>query len=150
MEFTSIGGLVSGITLDDVLMGISVCRNAKLANIFYRLKLIEAYGTGIQKIFNAYANSAQKPRIETSSHAFKITLPNMNFITNAKQPKIAPNNSIDSVLSLAEKQQTITRKEVEQLLGISQTASGRLLKEMTQKHLLVQEGRGKSTRYRRP
>jgi ATP-dependent DNA helicase RecG len=50
IEFTSIGGLVSGVTLNDVLMGISVCRNAKLANVFYRLELIEAYGTGMRKI----------------------------------------------------------------------------------------------------
>ena len=41
IEFTSIGGLVNGVTLKDVLMGISVCRNVKLANVFYRLELIE-------------------------------------------------------------------------------------------------------------
>ena len=49
IEFTSIGGLVSGVTLKDVMMGISVCRNVKLANVFYRLELIEAYGTGIRR-----------------------------------------------------------------------------------------------------
>ena len=54
IEFTSIGGLISGMTLQDVMMGISVCRNAKLANVFYRLELIEAYGTGIRKIIEAY------------------------------------------------------------------------------------------------
>jgi len=32
------------------MIGVSQCRNEKLANIFYRLKLIEAYGTGISKI----------------------------------------------------------------------------------------------------
>lgn len=36
IEFTSIGGLVSGVTLKDIMMGISVCRNVKLANVFYR------------------------------------------------------------------------------------------------------------------
>ncbi len=46
IEFTSIGGLLKGITLEDIQLGISVCRNPKLANIFYRLELIEAYGTG--------------------------------------------------------------------------------------------------------
>lgn len=54
------------------------------------------------------------------------------------------------MLSFVEKQQTITRKEIEQMFGISQTASGRLLKQMTQKHLLIREGRGKSTYYRLP
>lgn len=38
--------LVKGISINDIMMGISVCRNSKLANVFYRLQLIEAYGTG--------------------------------------------------------------------------------------------------------
>ena len=37
MEFVSVGGLVDGIELEDVLLGLSVCRNPKLAAIFYRL-----------------------------------------------------------------------------------------------------------------
>ena len=37
MEFVSVGGLVDGIALEDVLLGLSVCRNSKLAAIFYRL-----------------------------------------------------------------------------------------------------------------
>lgn len=49
MEFVSLGGLLPGIGLDDIMMGVSVCRNQNLANVFYRLRLIEAYGTGIQK-----------------------------------------------------------------------------------------------------
>ena len=62
LEFTSIGGLVTGVTLEDVMMGISVCRNKRLANVFYRLELIEAYGTGIQKIMNAYQDQFYKTR----------------------------------------------------------------------------------------
>ena len=34
-----------GLELDDILTGVSVCRNQNLANVFYRLQLIEAYGT---------------------------------------------------------------------------------------------------------
>ena len=54
IEFVSVGGLPSGIELDDIMLGLSVCRNPKLAAIFYRLQLIEAYGTGMPKIMNAY------------------------------------------------------------------------------------------------
>ena len=78
VEFTSIGGLVRGITLSDAMMGISVCRNAKLANVFYRLELIEAYGTGLRKIVEAYAGTGAQPRFETTGNAFKVTLPNLN------------------------------------------------------------------------
>ena len=87
MEFTSIGGLVSGVTLKDVMMGISVCRNVKLANVFYRLELIEAYGTGMLKIMEAYSGSDVTPKIETSDNAFKIILPNLNV--SVKQKKAA-------------------------------------------------------------
>lgn len=54
IEFVSIGGLMSGVDLEDIMMGISICRNQNLANVFYRLKLIEAYGTGLNKIMKAY------------------------------------------------------------------------------------------------
>ena len=46
MEFLSLGGIVSGLSLEAVMLGVSQSRNEKLANIFYRLHLIEAYGTG--------------------------------------------------------------------------------------------------------
>ena len=47
IEFTSIGGLLSGVTLNDVMMGISGVPKYKNWPIyFYRLELIEAYGTG--------------------------------------------------------------------------------------------------------
>ena len=42
MEFVSIGGLVKGITLPDIMHGISQSRNMVLANVFYRLYLIES------------------------------------------------------------------------------------------------------------
>ena len=63
IEFVTIGGLVKGITLDDVKLGIPVLRNQHLANIFYRLRLIEAYGTGILKINDVVIGfSKQSPR----------------------------------------------------------------------------------------
>ena len=78
IEFVSIGGLMPGIDLEDVMVGISVCRNQDLANVFYRLHLIEAYGTGMGKIMKAYESMQVKPVIETTKNAFKIILPNIN------------------------------------------------------------------------
>ena len=85
IEFVTIGGLVKGITLDDVKLGISVLRNQHLANIFYRLRLIEAYGTGILKINECYEDDRVKPVIQTTDNAFKITLPNRNFVTEDQE-----------------------------------------------------------------
>lgn len=78
IEFVSLGGLPKGISYNDLLLGISEPRNIQLANIFYRLHLIEAYGTGVPKIMDHYLEYDKKPTIEISDNAFKIMLPNMN------------------------------------------------------------------------
>lgn len=150
MEFTSIGGLVSGVTLKDILMGISVCRNVKLANVFYRLELIEAYGTGILKIMEAYAGTGMEPKIETSDNAFKIILPNLNAYAKKEELEATPpkNSEEESVIALAKEQGTFVRKDVERALGISQTTCGRLLKRMIGNGQIVQEGKSKNTHYR--
>lgn len=49
IEFVTIGGLVKGVTKNDIMLGVSVLRNRNLADVFYRLKLIEAYGIVCQK-----------------------------------------------------------------------------------------------------
>lgn len=149
IEFTSIGGLVSGVTLKDVMMGISVCRNVKLANVFYRLELIEAYGTGILKIMEAYSGTGKEPQIETSDNAFKITLPNLNAHADQDDPDARQNGGSpeEAVIALAKKQNSFTRKDVEEELGISQSACGRMLKQMAQRGQIIQEGKGRNTHY---
>ena len=151
IEFTSIGGLVSGVTLNDIMMGISVCRNVKLANVFYRLELIEAYGTGMLKIQEAYSGTGKSPKIETSDNAFKIILPNLNVHTEQDEPstnKLVGSVQENFVIDLAKKQGTFTRKDLEKTLGISQTTCGRLLKRMVGSGQIVQEGKGRNTHYR--
>lgn len=55
-----------GIELEDIMVGISIYRNQDLANVFYRLHLIEAYGTGMGKIMKVYEGMEEKPVIETT------------------------------------------------------------------------------------
>jgi len=49
VEFVSLGGLVKGLTMKDEMGGVSQSRNSVLANVFYRLELIESYGTAYRK-----------------------------------------------------------------------------------------------------
>lgn len=147
IEFTTIGGLPTGVSLEDIMLGLSICRNPKLANIFYRLKLIEAYGTGMRKIMKSYEHSGKEPEILTTDNAFKITLPNLN--EGIMKPEVE-NGMEEEILEAAKKHGAIARRDVEEALGIGQTAAGRLLKKMLAKGLLVQNGRGKNTNYTLP
>lgn len=150
IEFVSVGGLLNGISLDDIMLGLSVCRNPKLAAVFYRLKLIEAYGTGLPKIINAYEGSGLRPVIEVTGNAFKITLPNRN--ASVKEHEKAdihdvPDNEEKIILSYVESNGRIARSDVDLLLDVSQATSNRILKRMVAAGMLYQEGRGKRTIY---
>jgi ATP-dependent DNA helicase RecG len=149
LEFISIGGLVKGITFDDIMLGISVTRNENLANIFYRLSLIEAYGTGMPKITSSYENASAKPKIEVSDNAFKITLPNINSntISESAHVTITYDKEDQSILDLFKGKTFICRKDVEAALQISQTKAGRLLKGLADAGVIGVSGSGKSTKY---
>lgn len=150
IEFTSIGGLLKGITLEDIQLGISVCRNPKLANIFYRLELIEAYGTGIQKIIDSYSESEFKPQFVTTENAFKIILPNLNY--QKKNNKIQEDIVVydypeNKILEFAKTHTQFSRKDVQDTFNLSQTTCGRILNRMKEEGQISQHGKGKNTFY---
>ena len=150
IEFVSVGGLPTGIELDDIMLGLSVCRNPKLAAVFYRLRLIEAYGTGMPKIMKAYAGAEVKPKIEVSSNAFKITLPNRNTTSNkAEMPVGVPKGDEKLILDFIRSNGHIVRSDVDQLLDVSQATANRILKRMVAEGLIYQDGNGRKTKYRR-
>ncbi len=144
MEIVSVGGLVSGISLDDILMGLSVCRNRKLADIFYRLNLIEAYGTGMQKIQNAYTGVGVLPQITATSGAFKIVLPNLNEATPATARR---DSHVEAALALFETEPYITRAMIEERLHMKPTSATRLIRQMIHEELIYVEGKARSVKY---
>lgn len=154
IEFVSVGGLVPGVELEDVMVGISVCRNEELADVFYRLHLIEAYGTGLTKIMNAYKNTDKKPVIETTRNTFKIILPNINTgYENKENEEIEIeeirilNGTERRVLEYAKRYQAITKKDVANLLGVSESTALRKIKKLVKDKLLTQCGKARSTYY---
>lgn len=147
IEFVSIGGLIAGLETEDIMLGISACRNPRLAAIFYRLKLIEAYGTGIPKIIKAYSGTGLKPKIEVTNNAFKITLPNINCAIDVTDTFQIRNDEEYYILKNIEKNGFIARNDVERLLDVSQATANRIIKKMIDKKMIVQVGTGKKTRY---
>lgn len=152
IEFVSVGGLLQGIDLEDVMLGLSVCRNQNLANIFYRLRLIEAYGTGIRKIMKAYEKRDKKPVIENTGNAFKIILPNVNAQHKAEEgtePKAISSLSEGEniVLEFIKSKGSVTRNDVEKRLEVSASTASRLLRRMVEKNVLAQHGKGRGVKY---
>lgn len=161
IEFVSIGGLMPGIDLEDVMVGISVCRNQDLANVFYRLHLIEAYGTGMGKIMKAYESMQVKPVIETTKNAFKIILPNINAKYETENATVKTksdtpvtvhtekelSNEEEKILEYARKYGAITRNDVIGLLEVSASTAARVIRKMVKTNLLEQKGKARNTHY---
>ena len=161
IEFVSIGGLMPGIELEDIMLGLSVCRNQDLANVFYRLHLIEAYGTGMGKIMKAYEGEEEKPKIETTKNAFKIILPNINTKNETRNDKetnvdaiigsaTVGENVLDEealILDYARSHEFITRNDVIELLKVSTSTASRILQRLVKSSVLKQCGKARGTRY---
>ncbi len=174
LEIISVGGLVHGLSRDDILLGVSAARNENLSKVFYRLMLIEAFGSGLPRILNSYESLPCAPQISVSDNAFKIVLPNINY----KKENEVKNNTLLSadnnefsekeksffeqlqisyseilgiqqmkVYQFIKEKKVCTRKDVERILHISQSSAGKVLTELVNSGMVKFLGRGRSSRY---
>ena len=147
IEFVTLGGLPKGIAMSDVMMGVSVPRNRRLANIFYRLHLVEAFGTGMLKIKECYTDYACQPAVEVSENAFKITLPNVNYEAETANQKNPLSEKEQRILKFISAQQSVSRTEIEVATSLSQSVTVRTLKKLLGLGLIQKRGKGKNTVY---
>ena len=152
MEFISIGGLLPGLSPNDIRAGISQPRNKNLAAMFHRLRLIESYGTGIRRIYALYAACPAQPRIEVTANTFKIVLPNQNT-AHAAAPLVKDSAPVltaqmKKILDYIREHGQITDEEIQLLLDLKKTRAFTLAKQMREMGLIEAEGRGRGKVYR--
>ncbi len=146
-EITSLGGLVKGISIKDLYTGVSESRNPNLANIFYRLKYVESFGTGIGRILESYREYEKKPLILDSDNAFKVTLFNVNYVDESKKVLSLNLTQEEQIVKYLKKNKKINRLIVETLLEVSKTRANDILNKMIDDNTLIQTGSGKNIYY---
>ena len=156
MEFISLGGLLPGLSTEDIRIGVSQPRNKKLAEVFHRLRLIESYGTGIRRIFKLYENCPVQPSIEATANAFKIVLPNMNAAGIAtesipaateKEP-VAITPQMKTVMDYLAEYGEMTDEDLQELLNVKKTRAYLLARQMNETGLIEIIGRGAGKKYK--
>ncbi len=146
MDFVSIGGLLPGLTAEDIRSGISQPRNKNLAEVFHRLKLIEAYGTGIRRIYKMYENCSVQPRIEVTPNTFRMVLPNMSIAAPLPiNDYITPQKK--QILAFVSHNGQITEADIMELLGVGRTRAYTIAKQMCDEKLITLVGRGSNKKY---
>ncbi|NLW10891.1 MAG: AAA family ATPase [Clostridiaceae bacterium] len=141
IEITSPSGLPNGLTKDNYLNDIiSIPRNPVLANVFYRLGMIELFGTGILRIKDAYASSEEKPIFKIDESRIRITLPVLHMPEKM--------SAEDRVLSHLARYQEISRLDIENRIGLSRSQSYELLTRLVKAGKIMRVGSGPATKYR--
>ena len=141
IDISSPGGLPHGISKEEYLDGrISKLRNPILANVFFRLKLIEKFGTGILRIKYLYNNSIYKPEFLVYENSITIVLPSL-FI---KQYYTLDEKIILDFLSNG---LIASASDIAIKTNLNKSKVLRLIKSLKDKKLIKTLGVGKATRY---
>lgn len=75
LEIYNPGGLLPGLTVEDIQTGVSRLRNRVIGRVFHELGLIEQWGSGIQRMTAACrAAGLAQPILEEVGSGFRVTL----------------------------------------------------------------------------
>ncbi|NNM88469.1 MAG: winged helix-turn-helix transcriptional regulator [Phycisphaerae bacterium] len=74
IEVDNPGNLAPGLTIEDIRRGVSKLRNRIIARVFHELKLIEQWGSGIQRMTAACQRlGLPDPQLEEIGSGFRVT-----------------------------------------------------------------------------
>ena len=132
IEITNPGGLPFGQTLKKALSGYSRLRNRVLGRVFRELKLIEQWGSGLQRIIGTCKKMGlQEPLFEEEHNQFRITL------FSLKKRKILINAWEKKLINYLQVNESIKSQEVAKLWKISGRATRTRLKKMIENGIIM-------------
>ena len=164
LEVTSPGGLYNGLTFEEALQGHSKLRNRAIANVFSQMGLIEAWGTGLQRIKNAakeyglpepefiempesfrvnlYRNSLPMQDIGQTSaeHQQNIEEVSVNDGENVGEKSVNDGDVKTSVLKMITDNKNVSASEIAKTLSVTQRTVERYIKDLREEGRLIRHG----------
>lgn len=141
IEIKSPGSLPKGITAWEYENGeISCLRNPIIGNIFFRMKYIEMFGTGVARIKYAYANAKIKPKFVITDNVISVILPVINDKYNVSEAE-------EKIIKALEKGLQLSSSEIAKASGYTKSKTLRTLEELKEKGYIKVLGNGRGTKY---
>lgn len=138
---TSPGGLPSNLTAEEYLNGkISIMQNPIIGNVFFRLDIIESFGTGITRIKNSYRNSKNKPKFKIYNNSIEICLPE----TELQIPLTKDEEKVFFTI----KNKTLSSSQIASVVGFGKNKVLKLLNQLIDKSYATKIGTGRGTKYK--
>lgn len=140
IEITSPGGLPKGMRKSDFLNGgISIPGNRIIASVFFRLRMIEKFGTGVRRIKEAYSESRIKPSFHVHENSIRITLPVIEKETGLSRDE-------DSIYRIL-KGRLLSSSEICRKTGFGKTKTVSILNRLVREGYVYVHGKGRGTMY---
>ena len=137
IEIENPGLLLFGLTVDEIKQGVSKLRNRVIGQVFYRLGLIERWGSGIRRIIDSCLEAGFRAHVfeEIGTH-FRVTL----FTQVTAKPTI---DEVDQkIVSALKQSEGLSTKEIAETINKSQRATRTRLINLIEKGLVVEVGQG--------
>ena len=133
IEVENPGLLLFGLTIEEIKRGVSKLRNRVIGQVFYRLGLIERWGSGIRRIIDSCLEAGfPEPIFEEIGTHFRVTV-----LTQAIKE-----SSIDAVeqaiLEALKSSNGLSTKEVAEAIDKSQRATRTRLINLIKKGLVIE------------
>ena len=142
VEISSPGGLPQGLTIEDYLHEqVSILRNPIISGVFYRLDLIEQFGTGVRKIYKTYEDSITKPKFKISENFIRVVLP----VLDKDNHSLSKDEKV--IYRLLEDEEELNRNELDIQSGFNKSKTLRVLNNLLEKDFIIKEGSGPGTSY---
>lgn len=143
IEVYSPGGLPPRLNEQEYLNGlISSPRNPIIANVFFRLGIIETFGTGIRRIRKAYAGLDQKPIFKVSENSIVTILP-------SKKKRQAMTGDEEIIFGHFEGGKVLSTGDLVELTSFGRDKILRILKGLIDKSYIERIGSGRGTKYKK-
>lgn len=138
---TSPGGIPSNLTVEEYLNGeISIMQNPIIGNVFFRLDIIESFGTGITRIKNSYRNSKNKPKFKIYNNSIEICLPE----TELQIPLTKDEEKVFFTI----KNKTLSSSQIASVVGFGKNKVLKILNQLIDKSYATKIGTGRGTKYK--
>lgn len=161
LEVTSPGGLYNGLTYAELMSGHSKIRNKAIANIFSQMGLVEAWGSGMQRILSGAVNyGLPVPKVEVFDDMFRVNLFRRTMVSNVEEnigenigesigeasekhmPRL--NDTQIKILECLEKDEHLSAVKLAETIGVARRNIETNIQKLKEYGVLIRHGSPKS------
>lgn len=159
LEVENPGLLPFGLTLDDLPRGVSKLRNRVIGRVLNELRLVEQWGSGIQRMLAAFRDNGLHPPVwEEIGTRLRVTmrlaLQNAHKIHGDRKARVSSSVKLGdqetlasmewNILDLLDSSEGLRTSQVAEAVGLSLRATRTRLKQLVERGFVVEIGRGRN------